>query len=86
MAKGWLDNYNDSTTSAPEGIIGDGYSNVGRNSSPAWGGQFQEGGKLYTVNNDPYETKLSDKEIAGYNTWKSKLPKNLQNDYDYDLQ
>ena len=44
--KGWLDNYNDSKTSAPEGFQGDGYSNVGRNYSPAWGGQFQMGGKL----------------------------------------
>jgi len=52
MAKGWLDNYgeednyNDSQASAPEGFQGDGYSNVGRNYSPAWGGQFQTGGYL----------------------------------------
>ena len=46
MAKGWLDNYNDSKVSAPEGFQGDGYSNVGRNYSPAWGGQFQMGGVL----------------------------------------
>ena len=43
---GWLDNYNDSETSAPEGFEGDGYSNVGRDYSPAWGGQFQEGGEI----------------------------------------
>lgn len=49
---GWLDNYgeednyNDSQASAPEGMEGDGYSNVGRDYSPAWGGQFQTGGKL----------------------------------------
>ncbi len=43
---GWLDNYNDYSVSAPEGFEGDGYSNVGRNSSPAWGGQFQEGGEI----------------------------------------
>ena len=49
---GWLDNYgkeenyNDSHTSAPEGFEGDGYSNVGRNYSPAWGGQFEEGGEI----------------------------------------
>ena len=42
---GWLDNYNDSQASAPEGMEGDGFSNVGRNYSPAWGGQFQNGGK-----------------------------------------
>jgi hypothetical protein len=59
MAKGWLDNYgkednyNDSSVSAPEGFQGDGYSNVGRNYSPAWGGQFQMGGNVYPVNYVP---------------------------------
>jgi hypothetical protein len=53
---GWLDkyndggpvqeNYNDYSVSAPEGFQGDGYSNVGRNYSPAWGGQFAMGGAL----------------------------------------
>ena len=56
---GWLDNYgeednyNDYNVSAPEGFEGDGYSNVGRNSSPAWGGQFQIGGSVYPVNYVP---------------------------------
>lgn len=56
---GWLDNYgeednyNDYNVSAPEGFEGDGYSNVGRNSSPAWGGQFQMGGSVYPVNYVP---------------------------------
>ena len=59
MAKGWLDNfgkeenYNDSQTTAPKGFEGDGYSNVGRNYSPAWGGQFQMGGNVYPVNYVP---------------------------------
>jgi hypothetical protein len=59
MAKGWLDNYgeeenyNDSQTTAPQGFDGDGYSNVGRNYSPAWGGQFQMGGNVYPVNYVP---------------------------------
>lgn len=44
--KGWLDNYNDYNVSAPEEMKGDGFSNVGRNSSSAWGGQFQMGGNL----------------------------------------
>ena len=51
---GWLNkyedggelNYNDYSVSAPEGFQGDGYSNVGRNYSPAWGGQFAMGGSL----------------------------------------
>jgi hypothetical protein len=56
---GWLDsyadggtmqehqeNYNDYEVSAPEGFQGEGYSNVGRNYSPAWGGQFQTGGEI----------------------------------------
>jgi len=40
------ENYNDYSVSAPEGMQGDGYSNVGRDYSPAWGGQFQMGGSL----------------------------------------
>jgi hypothetical protein len=56
---GWLDqyasggtmqeyqeNYNDSKATASPDMVGDGFSNVGRNYSPAWGGQFQEGGSL----------------------------------------
>jgi len=55
---GWLDkyadggmqeyqeNYNDNTTSYPEGFVGMGYDTTGRDYSPAWGGQFQLGGKL----------------------------------------
>jgi len=61
---GWLDsyadggtmqehqeNYNDSQASAPEGMVGDGFSNVGRNYSPAWGGQFKEGGLIPIAQN-----------------------------------
>jgi hypothetical protein len=56
---GWLDsyadggsmqehqeNYNDYKVSAPKGMVGDGFSNVGRNYSPAWGGQFAMGGSI----------------------------------------
>jgi hypothetical protein len=43
---GWLDNYNDYKVSAPEGMVGDGFSNVGRKYSPAWGGQFAMGGTI----------------------------------------
>jgi hypothetical protein len=67
---GWLEkyndggpvqpNYNDYSVSAPEGFQGDGYSNVGRNYSPAWGGQFAMGGSMpgavgftYARTNDP---------------------------------
>jgi hypothetical protein len=43
---GWLDNYNDSDVSVPEGFVGEGYDTTGRDYSPAWGGQFEEGGEL----------------------------------------
>ena len=52
MAKGWLDNYgikeneNNSSVSLPEGFVGMGNNTKGRNYSPAWGGQFQEGGEI----------------------------------------
>ncbi len=66
---GWLEkyndggpvqpNYNDYSVSAPEGFEGDGYSNVGRNYSPAWGGQFKEGGKVKPiVVNDKKDPRL----------------------------
>jgi hypothetical protein len=50
----WLDkyesggeiNYNDSSVSTPPGFVGLGYDTTGRNYSPAWGGQFQNGGFL----------------------------------------
>ena len=51
MAKGWLDNYgtkeneNNSSVSLPEGFVGMGNNTKGRDYSPAWGGQFQNGGK-----------------------------------------
>ena len=50
--KGWLDKYgkelnaNEGHSSAPDNWRGEGYSNVGRNYSPAWGGQFEEGGEI----------------------------------------
>jgi hypothetical protein len=49
---GWLDNYgeeenaNESSVSLPDGYVGMGNDTQGRNSSPAWGGQFQTGGSI----------------------------------------
>jgi hypothetical protein len=53
---GWLDkyndggpiqpNYNDASTSFPPNFVGQGYDTTGRNYSPAWGGQFEDGGEL----------------------------------------
>jgi len=78
---GWLDsyanggtmqehqeNYNDSTTTAPQGYVGDGYSNVGRNYSPAWGGSFQEGGEIPQAQNGglTFLQPTSDKLPQGY--------------------
>ena len=61
---GWLDsyedggtmqehqeNYNDSSVSLPEGFEGEGYNTKGRNYSPAWGGQFEDGGELSNAQN-----------------------------------
>ena len=62
---GWLDNYNDSQASAPEGMIGDGYSNVGRDYSPAWGGQFQKGGELPIAQEGLTPTIKKNKEEQG---------------------
>jgi len=61
---GWLDsyadggtmqehqeNYNDSSVSLPEGFVGEGYNTKGRNYSPAWGGQFEDGGLIPIAQN-----------------------------------
>jgi hypothetical protein len=71
---GWLDkyedggelNYNDSSVSAPEGFEGDGYSNVGRNYSPAWGGQFKEGGKVPATKQDSLNLYNNAKKVLNY--------------------
>jgi hypothetical protein len=61
---GWLDsyadggsmqehqeNYNNNSVSLPEGYVGEGYDTSGRNYSPAWGGQFQDGGEIPIAQN-----------------------------------
>ena len=55
MKNKWLDNFgkannaNDSKVSTSEDFVGLGYNTEGRNYSPAWGGQFQIGGKLNPI-------------------------------------
>jgi hypothetical protein len=69
---GWLDNYgtkenpNDSSVSLPEGFVGMGNNTKGRDYSPAWGGQFQMGGKLTFL--QPTSEKLPEGYIIPYNT------------------
>ena len=70
--KKWLDNYgtqanyNDSKATASPDMRGDGFSNVGRNYSPAWGGQFQTGGKLKFL--QPTSDKLPEGYRIPYDT------------------
>ena len=78
--KGWLDNYNDSKVSVPQGFVGDGYSTKGRNYSPAWGGQFQDGGFIPIAQNGARATAADSLDIynrslkidAYYNNLKKK--------------
>jgi hypothetical protein len=46
MAKGWLDNYNDSKVNLPEGFVGEGIFNGPIFENPAVKGQFQMGGVM----------------------------------------
>jgi len=80
---GWLEkyedggelNYNDSNASAGPGFQGDGYSNVGRNYSPAWGGQFQDGGEIaQTGKTVPFEQ------------WYKTVPKTKNDTTSYNLR
>jgi hypothetical protein len=75
---GWLENYNDSQASAPEGMVGDGFSNVGRNYSPAWGGQFEDGG-LIPIAQDGRATRAD--SLGLYN--QSKKVENFYNNKGY---
>jgi hypothetical protein len=64
----YQENYNDSEAFASPDMQGDGYSNVGRNYSPAWGGQFQSGGFL-----QPTSIKLPEGYVIPYNTPSTEL-------------
>ena len=67
--KGWLNKYgkennaNDSSVSIPNNFVGEGYSNIGRNYSPAWGGQFQEGGLIQQRIGAPSNGKYAKKTL-----------------------
>ena len=51
-------NPNNPDVSLPPGFKGLAYNTKGRNYSPAWGGQFQSGGRLPIITNDPKDPKL----------------------------
>ena len=87
---GWLDqyadggtmqehqeNYNDYKVSAPEGFKGTGYSNVGRNYSPAWGGQFQMGGNLPGTNLNVFDNMMGGQNNSQYETYGEDAATNL---------
>jgi len=71
--KGWLDNFgkadnaNDSKVSMSEDFVGLGYDTKGRNYSPAWGGQFEQGGIIPIAQNGVSEymnKKIQEKKDA----------------------
>ena len=78
--KGWLDNFgkadnaNESNVSLPEGFVGLGYDTKGRNYSPAWGGQFEQGGIIPIAQNGVSEYMEKKK-------WEEK-DKNIAKTYD----
>jgi hypothetical protein len=82
---GWLEkyndggpiqpNYNDYSVSAGPGFEGDGYSNVGRNYSPAWGGQFQDGGEIAQTG----------KKVP-FDQWYKTVPKAKNDTINYNLR
>ena len=71
--KGWLDNFgkannaNESNVSMSEDFVGLGYNTKGRNYSPAWGGQFEQGGIIPIAQNGVskyMENKMQEKKDA----------------------
>jgi hypothetical protein len=76
--KKWLDNYNDSSVSLPEGFVGEGIFNGPIFENPAVKGQFQNGGKKKPIttredfepsilSNIPGLTSLASGNQPGYN-------------------
>jgi hypothetical protein len=51
-------NPNNVDVSMGPNYVGLGYNTKGRNYSPAWGGQFQSGGRLPIITNDPKDPRL----------------------------
>jgi hypothetical protein len=78
--KGWLDNFgkadnaNNSNVSMSEDFVGLGYNTKGRNYSPAWGGQFEQGGIIPIAQNGVSEYMEKKK-------WEEK-DKNIAKTYD----
>ena len=79
--KGWLDtfksggkmqeyqpNVNNSSVSIPKDFVGLGYNTKGRNYSPAWGGQFKEGGEIPMAQNGWLE-KIDNINVGSYEDW-----------------
>lgn len=69
--KGWLDNYNEEKVTLPPNYVGQGYNTTGRNYSPAWGGQFQNGGKVC----DSCQKAQDGKKVSGDEKRKKVLAK-----------
>jgi len=61
-------NYNDAKASVGPDFVGLGYNTKGRDYSPAWGGQFQNGGFL-----QPNSSKLPEGYVIPYNTPSTEL-------------
>jgi len=93
-------NYNDADASYSEDYVGAGYDIVGRNYSPAWGGQFEHGGTVpgsvgfsYArtkgiPSNGPYAKKTKASAQNGkeisYDQWKKQYK--LKETPDYNLK
>jgi hypothetical protein len=82
---GWLDkyndggpvqpNYNDYSVSASDDFVGEGYTNRGRNYSPAWGGQFEDGGEIAQTG----------KQVP-FDQWYKTVPKSKNDTINYNLR
>ena len=79
--KGWLDkyndggpvqpNYNDASVSMSADFVGMGNDTTGRNYSPAWGGQFEDGGEIAQTGKNVPATKQDSLNL--YNNTKQVL-------------
>ena len=82
-------NYNDAKASVGPDFVGLGYNTKGRDYSPAWGGQFQNGGKAYKSKPMAQSSDIKSAsntfnadDFSNYSTIINKYP-NMSNDTSY---
>jgi hypothetical protein len=88
---GWLDNYgkkpnpNEVDVSVGPGFVGMGNDITGRDYSPAWGGQFQDGGKMKAYQDSLKVYNENEKSFKDYKPLTKQIAKQIGQEYKPNL-